>query len=94
MLRDELLARISSLPAAAEVGIRFGGELFGIDNVHRLEADGETFGILECTSADVRAMLHEWGYGPAQVKLIMAGQWANGLPAPEPKGSPASTQPS
>ncbi|MFG1611052.1 hypothetical protein [Actinoplanes sp. NPDC049265] len=83
MLREELLERIASLPAGTEVGIRFGGELFGIEDVHLLPADDEIFGMLACTSADVRSMLLDWGYASRQIEMILAGSWAGGIPAPE-----------
>jgi hypothetical protein len=86
MLREELLEQIESLPAGTEMGIRLGGELFGIENLQRLPADGETFGMLTCSAADVRSMLDDWGYGPEQIALIMAGRWSGGLSVPEPRG--------
>lgn len=89
MLREELLTLIVGLPAGIDVGIRLGGELFGIGTVDQLPADGETFAMLACTSADVRSMLHDWGYESDQIKLIMAGRWSGGLPVPEPRRVPA-----
>lgn len=85
MLREDLLALIVDLPAGIEVGIRLGGELFGIETVEHLPADGEIFAMLTCASADVRSMLHDWGYESDQIKLIMAGRWSGGLPVPEPR---------
>lgn len=85
MLREELLARIERLPPGTEVGIRLGGELFGIEDVDQLPADGESFGMLTCTAADVRAMLYDWGYKPDQIKMILAGTWSGGLRVPVPR---------
>jgi hypothetical protein len=92
MLREELLEQIGGLPAGTEVGIQLGGELFGIENLHEMPADGETFGMLTCSMADFRSMLHDWGYGPEQIDLIMAGEWAGGLSVPEPRGVQAAHQ--
>lgn len=53
MLREDLLAQIAGLPAGIDMGIRLRGELLGIETVDQLPAEGETFGMLTCTSAHV-----------------------------------------
>lgn len=59
MMRDELLERIATLPAYADVGIQIGDDHLDITDVI-LWGDGG-FGALTCHPNDVRDLFLAWG---------------------------------
>jgi len=69
MMRDELLKRISALPANADIGVRIGDGYLDITDLAPWGDQG--FVNIQCHAADIRDVLKEWGV-PARKREELA----------------------